>query len=93
MKIRKATVKDIPQIYKIVNHFANQNLLLPCSFNQLYENIRDFWVCEKSKKACGCGSLHVNWGNLAEVRSLAVIKVEQNKGIGTKLVKATLKGS
>ncbi|HJX32103.1 MAG: GNAT family N-acetyltransferase [Candidatus Nealsonbacteria bacterium RBG_13_36_15] len=91
MKIRKATLKDIPQIYKAINNFASQDLMLPRSLNKLYENIRDFWVCEKKGKVCGCCSLHVIWKDLAEIRSLAVIKPEQNKGIGTKLIETTLK--
>lgn len=91
MKIRKATLKDIPQIYKIINDFSSQDLMLPRSLNQLYENIRDFWVCENNGKVYGCCSLHVIWKDLAEIRSLAVIQSEQNKGIGTKLVETALK--
>jgi amino-acid N-acetyltransferase len=90
MKIRKAIIKDIPKVHRIINNFAGQNLLLPCSFNQLYENIRDFWVCEKKGKVAGCGALHIFWGDLAEIRSLAVVQPEQRKGIGTKLVKTIL---
>lgn len=91
MKTRKATFKDIPQIYKIVNSFAAQNLMLPRSLNQLYENIRDFWVCDKNGKVYGCCSLHIIWRDLAEIKSLAVIQPEQNKGIGTKLIDIVLK--
>ena len=91
MKIRKATLKDIPQIYKIINDFSSQDLMLPRSLNQLYENIRDFWVCEKNEKVCGCCGLHVIWKDLAEIRSLAVIQPEQRQGIGTRLVETSLK--
>ncbi|HDZ54723.1 MAG TPA: N-acetyltransferase [Candidatus Nealsonbacteria bacterium] len=91
MKIRKATFKDIPQIHKIVNSFAAQDLMLPRSLNQLYENIRDFWVCDKNEKVYGCCSLHIIWRDLAEIKSLAVVPSEQNKGIGTKLIETVLK--
>ena len=91
MKIRKTTLKDIPKIYKIINDFASQDLMLPRSLNQLYENIRDFWVYEKGEKVCGCCSLHIIWKDLAEIRSLAVIQSKQKQGIGTKLVETTLR--
>jgi amino-acid N-acetyltransferase len=39
----------------------------------------------------GCCSLHVSWGNLVEIRSLAVSKKYCNQGIGRQLVKACLK--
>jgi amino-acid N-acetyltransferase len=90
IKIRKATVKDVSRIYRIVNTFANQDLLLPRSFNQLYDDIRDFWLFEKNGKICGCVSLNITWKDLAEIRSLVVIKTEQNKGIGTKLIRTAL---
>jgi len=91
MKIRKATVQDVPRIYRMINTFAVQDLLLPRAFNQLYDNIRDFLLFEKGGKICGCVGLNITWKDLAEIRSLAVIKAEQNKGIGTKLVQASLK--
>lgn len=91
MRIRKATLKDIPQIHKIVNGFAAQDFMLPRSLNQLYENIRDFWIYDKNGKVCGCCSLHVIWKDLAEIKSLAVIQSEQRKGIGRKLIKTVLK--
>ncbi|MFC1577207.1 hypothetical protein ACFL3N_02590 [Candidatus Omnitrophota bacterium] len=38
--IRKANVNDVKQIYKLVNHYASRDKMLPRSLNELYENIR-----------------------------------------------------
>jgi len=88
--LRKARVGDIKDIQLLINAFAKQDLMLPRSLNQLYENIRDFWVYEKNKRVIGCCALHVSWEDLAEIKSLAVKKDSQGKGIGTELVKVCL---
>jgi len=89
--IRKAKVQDIKQIQALINVFAKQDLMLPRSLNELYENIRDFWVAIEKKKIIGCGAMHVSWEDLAEVKCLAVAKNKQSKGIGKGLVEVCLK--
>jgi len=89
--IRKAKIKDINQIQKLINTFAKQDLMLPRSLNELYETLRDFWVAEERNRIVGCAAMHISWDNLAEIKSLAVAKVKQNKGIGKLLVDACLK--
>ncbi len=64
--------------------------MLPRSLNELYENIRDFWVAEEGKKIIGCCALHISWDDLAELKSLAVEKKRQNRGIGRELVSTCL---
>lgn len=61
--------------------------MIPRSINELYENIRDFFVAENDGAICGVCALHILWEDLAEVRSLAVRKEYQRKGIGRRLVK------
>jgi len=89
--IRKAKVKDIKNIQALINIFAKQDLMLARSLNELYENLRDFWVVEEDKKIIGCAAMHISWEDLAEVKSLAVVKNKQGKGIGKELVLACLK--
>ncbi|MEW6101196.1 MAG: N-acetyltransferase [Candidatus Omnitrophota bacterium] len=89
--IRKAKIKDIKEIQKLINAFASKDLMLPRSLNELYENIRDFWVAEGNRKIIGCAALHVSWDNLAEIKSLAVAKFAQRKGIGRQLIETCLK--
>lgn len=84
--IRKARIADIRQIQNLINYYAKKDLMLPRSLNQLYENLRDFWVAEESKRIIGCVALHISWDDLAEIKSLAVAKDKQRKGLGKELV-------
>ncbi len=88
--IRKAEIKDIKEIQILINYFAKQDLMLPRSLNELYENLRDFWVAEENNKIVGCCALHLSWDDLAEIKSLAVAKNKQKKGLGRLLVDAAL---
>lgn len=91
MVIRKAKLKDAGDIYNLINHYAKEGILLPRSLNSIYENIRDFWVCEEGGNLIGCASLHIVWEDLAEIKSLAVSEEHKGRGIGTMLVEACLK--
>lgn len=89
--IRNATMKDVKQIHYLLNYFADEGLLLGRSYSALYDQLRDFKVyVDKSDKLLGVCALHIIWDNLAEIRSLAVSKDSQGKGIGLKLVHACL---
>ena len=88
--IRKARIKDIQQIQKLIGYFAKRDLMLPRSLNELYENIRDFWVNDDQGKLIGCAALHISWDDLAEIKCLAVAQNKQKKGLGRDLVAACL---
>jgi amino-acid N-acetyltransferase len=88
--IRKATIEDIKDMQELINFYAKQDRMLPRSLNELYENIRDFFVYEEAGKILGCCALHIAWENLAEVKCLAVEESSQKKGIGVMLVKQAL---
>jgi amino-acid N-acetyltransferase len=88
--IRKARIEDIKQIQALINFFARQDMMLPRSLNELYENLRDFWVFEDNGRVLGCAALHVCWEELAEIKSVAVLKSHQKKGIGKRLVEACI---
>jgi amino-acid N-acetyltransferase len=88
--IRKARISDPPDILQIVNAFAARELMLPRSLNDIYEHIRDFFVCEMDGRVVGCVALHVSWEGLGEIRSLAVVEEYQGRGIGAELVSACL---
>lgn len=89
-RIRKAVIADIVEVQKLINQYAKKEQMLPRSLNELYENIRDIFVCEKDRTIVGTCCLHILWEDLAEIRSLAVRKQAQKEGIGTKLVKSAL---
>lgn len=90
MDLRKARVPDVPGIQKLVNSFADKGEMLPRSLNAVYENIRDFFVIEEDGEIVGSCAMHVAWGDLAEVKSLAVSDKHQKKGYGKLLVDACI---
>ena len=88
--IRKACIADVKEIYKLIKVHADRRRMLARSYSELYEGVRDFLVYVNRGRVLGCVALHVTWDDLAEVKSLAVAKRHQNKGIGRSLVKAAL---
>jgi amino-acid N-acetyltransferase len=86
MNIRKATLNDVKNIQKLVNDFARNELMLPRSLNEIYENVRDFWIIEKEGELIGCCALHTMWEHMAEIKSLAVHKKYQKQDLGKEVV-------
>ncbi len=89
--LRKARIRDAEEIQFLINEYAKQGLMLPKTLQNLYEDIREFWVYEEEGKIVGTCALKIFWDNLAEIRSLAVSPGHTGRGIGTALVKAALK--
>lgn len=90
MKVDKARTGDATSMHQLINHFADQGEMLPRALSEIYENIRDYFVARDGNQVIGCVALHVNWLDLAEIRSLAVEAENQNQGIGSLLVQACL---
>jgi len=98
--IQKAQIRDVEEIIELVNSFAESNLMLPRGPQYLYENIRDFVIAsdqnvpvyslpetgEVLHLIVACGSLHVLWEDIAEIRALAIHPDYQDLGLGSKLV-------
>lgn len=90
-KIKKAKIKHIKQIHKLINEFAKQETMLARSLNELYEGIRDFVIYEDDGTIKGVCAIRVLWEDLAEIRSLAVKEEYRKTGIGRSLVQECLK--
>ena len=88
--IRKGKMRDIPAIQKLVNSYAEQGQMLSLSLVDLYDNLRDFFVNEENGEVIGAAALHLVWDGLAEVRSMAVRKDMQGRGIAKELVQRLL---
>lgn len=91
--VRKARLSDVNDIFRIVNHYADRQLMLPKTQLQLYENLRDYSIAydpSNFEGALGCGALHIYWENLAEIRALAVAPGLARRGIGTLVVDSLL---
>jgi amino-acid N-acetyltransferase len=85
---RRARIGDAAGIQELINGFAGRDLMLARPLVEIYESIRDFHVCLDDGAAVGCCAMHVSWEDLGEVRSLAVDKAHQRRGIGRRLVEA-----
>ncbi len=100
IKIQKAQVRDVQEILDLVNGYAAADIMLPRGPQYLYENIRDFIIAsdykvpvyammetrEELHLIVACGSLHVLWDDIAEIRALAIHPDYQHLGLGKKLV-------
>jgi len=91
LKIRKAKISDLKQVHKLINEYAKKEEMIPRSLSELYENMRDFIVCEYNANICGVCALHIMWEDLAEIRSLAVDSEYQKMGVGRSLVRQCVK--
>jgi amino-acid N-acetyltransferase len=87
LNIRPARVGDVPAIQELIRTFADRKLMIRRSLGELYESIREFLVAtDETGQVIGCAALHVFWGDLAEVKCLAVSEAAHGRGLGRKLV-------
>ncbi len=86
--VRKAAAADVPGMQRLLAHFAARGEVLPRTLNELYQRLRDFFVCDLNGEIIGICALSIYWEDLAEVRSLAVQGAHAGKGLGSMLVEA-----
>lgn len=91
MIIRKAKLTDVPNIHKLVNHYAGERIMLPRTLTDLYENVWEFTVVAvEDNQLLGCGALKLYNQDVAEIRSLCVDESVKTKGIGRQIMEALL---
>ncbi len=88
MIIRPAVETDIQPICDLVNHFADQNLMLHRTPDQVRRALGDFLVAEADGRVIGCGYIAYLGPDLVELRSLAVDPAWHGRGVGGKIVDA-----
>ncbi|MCA9838801.1 MAG: N-acetyltransferase [Trueperaceae bacterium] len=90
--VRPADSEDVPLIFENIGAWAAQGKMLVRPMQNIFENMRDFFVAEiqtdEGPIFAGNGALHILWGDIAEVRGLAVRPDIVAKGVGKKLVEA-----
>ena len=86
-EVRKPEIEEAPAIHALLERFAAQRLLLPRTLEDIHERLREFFVGLIGGAVVGCGGLRL-WGDLAEVRSLAVAEAHQKRGVGAGIVRA-----
>ncbi|GBC62760.1 GNAT family N-acetyltransferase [Desulfonema ishimotonii] len=92
MNIRKATIKDIKAIHRLLHRYSDQGDLIPRPLSRLYDHIRDFSVAAdpETDTVVGCCALQFCWEDLAEIRSLAVESDRRGQHIATRLVETCI---
>ncbi len=89
-RVEKAKITDVPQIQQLVNFFAERGEMLARPLSEIYENIRDYFVVREDGRVIACAALHINWSDLAEIRSVAVAEDRQNQRVGAEIIETCL---
>lgn len=85
--VRSARITDMLQVEPLINGFAEQNLMLPKTREQLVRLFREFVVAvDPDGRVLGCGGLRIFSDTLAEIISLAVDESAHGLGIGGMVV-------
>jgi amino-acid N-acetyltransferase len=85
--VRPAEIRDMRAVAPLVNRFAEWNLMLAKSDDQLMRAFREFLVAvDEEDKLVGCGALRIYSEELAEIVSLAVDESYQGSGVGRDIV-------
>jgi amino-acid N-acetyltransferase len=93
MRTRDAILPDAERIHELISSYSGDGTLLPRTFAEICENVRDFVVLEHRSQIVGCGALHLYGQHLAEIRSITVDPEYQRRGGGKRLVEALLEES
>jgi len=89
VRVRAATIADMRQVEPLIATFAQRNLMLHKTHDQLARLFREFVVAvDEEGEVLGCGALRVYTESLAEVASLAVAEHAHGLGIGRRIVEA-----
>lgn len=87
MTFRPARPADTRAILALVNRYAAKGQMLPRSYAQVLERIRDYVVAtDPEGKLSGVAALQPVAEDLAEIRSLAVDEAWVGRGVGRALV-------
>ncbi len=89
--VEKARISDATQMHKLINYFADKGEMLARPLSEIYESIRDYFVVREGERVIACAALHVNWADMAEIKSVAVAEDSQRQGTGTQLIEACLR--
>src|SRR5579871_2119834 len=86
--IRKAQMRDIDRLLKLINGYAGEGLMLPRTEFEISENIRDFTIVHAEGRLVACGALHFYTPTSGEIRSLAVDSTLKMHGLGRLVVES-----
>jgi amino-acid N-acetyltransferase len=91
LRTRRAMLPDAASIHRLICEYSGDGTLLPRSFADVCENIRDFVVVEDRAAIIACGALHIYGPHLCEVRSIAVSPRARHRGAGRRVVRSLIR--
>ena len=86
--VRKALEADIPEIHTLLEHYADQGIILRRSREDILKNLGSFFVAADDGHIRGCSAIRDFGNDLLEVRSLVVDPEFQGRGLGRAIVGA-----
>ena len=89
-RFRRAALKDVPAIYRLILAATRRGKILKRSRAELKQAVHHFWVAESDGQVVACCAVEIYNKKLAEIRSLAVHPGQERKGLATRLVKRCL---
>lgn len=90
--IRNAEEKDVPEIFRLLEIYAKQGIVLRRSEDDIRFYLGNFLVAERGGLIRGCAAVRDFGGNLYEVRSVVVAPEDQGKGVGRAMIEAIIAG-
>lgn len=88
--VRRARLADVPGIAGVMASYVADGILLPRPVSELFQCVREFFVAEHDGDIVASAALRVLWGDMGEVRSLAVRQDHHGRGLGAALVEAVI---
>ena len=88
LNVRKAQEADIPEIHTLLEHYADQGIILRRSREDILKNLDNFFVATVDGHIRGCSAIRDFGNDLLEVRSLVVTPEFQGQGLGRAIVGA-----
>ncbi len=92
LTVREARAADISAIHDLLKYYAERQIVLPRSRDDIRYYLNNFVVGEIESRICGCCAVRDFDRDLLEVRSLAVDPKLHGRGVGCALVEAIVAG-
>lgn len=90
LTVRDAVPEDVESIFKLLETYAPQGIVLPRSREDISFFIKNFTVAICEGELCGCVAVRDFGNDLLEIRSLAVTPQWQGRGIGRAMTGAII---
>jgi len=84
--IHDAKIADAVRIHQLITFWASRTPVLGKSLGQVYETLREFVVAKIDGEIVGAAALHIDWADLAEIRSVVVDEKYLKAGVGKKVI-------